>query len=58
MENNCEITKLLRGNCTACRLKKCFALGMDPNLVGQRCQNHHRSLKIINKKKNQLPQVY
>lgn len=27
-ENNCPITNRLRGNCSACRLKKCLSLGM------------------------------
>ncbi|XP_045191016.2 nuclear receptor subfamily 1 group D member 2-like [Mercenaria mercenaria] len=27
-DNNCPITNRLRGNCSACRLKKCLALGM------------------------------
>ena len=27
-ENNCEITAQKRGNCSACRLQKCFDLGM------------------------------
>jgi hypothetical protein len=60
---SCEITKSTRGNCTACRLKKCFAFGMNPRLVGYRFKNriklnHIRYLKIMSKKTNQLPQVY
>jgi hypothetical protein len=64
MENDCEITKLTRGNCTSCRLKKCFVLGMNPTLIGYRSRNktkfnHIRYLKMIKKKKHQLPsQVY
>lgn len=27
-ENSCEITAQKRGNCSACRLQKCFDLGM------------------------------
>ena len=27
-DDNCQITNRLRGNCSACRLKKCLALGM------------------------------
>ena len=26
---NCEITKMTRGTCSACRLKKCYELGMN-----------------------------
>lgn len=33
MENDCEINRFSRGNCSACRLKKCFALGMNPQLI-------------------------
>lgn len=29
----CEITKHTRLNCTACRLTKCFAIGMDPDFI-------------------------
>lgn len=29
----CEITKLSRKQCTACRLAKCLAIGMSPELI-------------------------
>ncbi|CAF3872092.1 unnamed protein product [Rotaria sp. Silwood1] len=32
-KNNCNITKTTRNYCSSCRLKKCFALGMDPKLI-------------------------
>nr|XP_022327891.1 retinoic acid receptor alpha-like [Crassostrea virginica]XP_022327900.1 retinoic acid receptor alpha-like [Crassostrea virginica]XP_022327909.1 retinoic acid receptor alpha-like [Crassostrea virginica] len=34
-ENNCEITAQKRGNCSACRLQKCFDLGMSKSAVRQ-----------------------
>ncbi len=30
---NCEITKYTRLGCTACRLNKCFSIGMDPDFI-------------------------
>lgn len=33
MENECVINKQTRGLCGACRLRKCFAFGMNPNLI-------------------------
>ncbi|CAF0990061.1 unnamed protein product [Adineta steineri] len=32
-DGNCKVTKHTRLGCTACRLKKCFSIGMDPNLI-------------------------
>jgi len=29
----CEITKSTRKHCTACRLAKCLAIGMSPELI-------------------------
>ncbi|XP_061167033.1 retinoic acid receptor alpha-like [Saccostrea echinata] len=34
-DNNCEITAEKRGNCSACRLQKCFNLGMSKSAVRQ-----------------------
>ena len=51
--NNCEITQLTRGNCSACRLRKCFSFGMNPKLIRYKSKNHHQLLK--NKKR--LPKV-
>lgn len=34
-ENSCEITAQKRGNCSACRLQKCFDLGMSKSAVRQ-----------------------
>ncbi|CAF4835500.1 unnamed protein product, partial [Rotaria sp. Silwood2] len=31
--NNCQITQYTRSTCSACRLNKCFALGMNPQLI-------------------------
>ena len=33
---NCKITKSSRKICTACRFKKCLAVGMDPKRVNKR----------------------
>lgn len=33
MNSNCEINQLTRSGCLACRLKKCFTLGMNPQLI-------------------------
>ncbi|CAF1505828.1 unnamed protein product [Adineta steineri] len=33
LDNNCDITKHTRGGCSSCRLKKCYALGMNPKLI-------------------------
>ncbi|CAF0733242.1 unnamed protein product [Adineta steineri] len=33
LNNDCIITKQTRGACSACRLKKCFTLGMDPKVL-------------------------
>ncbi len=32
-DGNCEVTRFTRLSCTACRLNKCFAIGMDPNYI-------------------------
>ncbi|CAF2799522.1 unnamed protein product [Rotaria sp. Silwood2] len=51
--NNCEISQLTRGNCSACRLRKCFSFGMNPKLIRCKSKNHNRLLK---NKNNRLPQ--
>jgi hypothetical protein len=47
-ENNCTITKITRSFCSACRLKKCLELGMDPKLIRRIPQSN-----IISKKTRQ-----
>ncbi|KAK7110570.1 hypothetical protein V1264_014419 [Littorina saxatilis] len=32
-DSNCNISKNTRRFCTACRMKKCFVVGMDPSLI-------------------------
>lgn len=54
LENNCEITKLTRGACSACRLKKCFLMGMNPKLIRCISLNYCRPSK---RKTRLLPQV-
>jgi len=45
-QNDCTVNKETRGTCLPCRLKKCLAVGMDPQMI--RCppsnhsQNHQR----------------
>ncbi len=60
--NNCPITKLTRSFCSSCRLKKCFALGMDSALIRNIPQSNRTSKKIrqiskIAAKKIALPMV-
>ncbi|CAF0915168.1 unnamed protein product [Rotaria sp. Silwood1] len=52
-DNHCEITLLTRGNCSACRLRKCFSFGMNPKLIRYESKNHNRLPKNKNKR---LPQ--
>lgn len=33
MNSDCEINRWTRSGCLACRLKKCFSLGMNPQLI-------------------------
>ncbi|CAF1290109.1 unnamed protein product [Rotaria sordida] len=59
-DNNCKITKRTRNICSACRLKKCFLLGMNQQLIRHWSYNqlklkHSQLLKIKNKNENQLP---
>ncbi|CAF1591799.1 unnamed protein product [Adineta ricciae] len=52
-DGNCEITKFTRLGCTACRLKKCFACGMNPEFIRVTDQNtNHALVKRRNKKTN------
>ena len=37
--NDCPIHKYSRSGCSACRLKKCYALGMNPQLIRSSPQN-------------------
>ncbi|CAF1020650.1 unnamed protein product [Rotaria sp. Silwood1] len=58
--NHCEITHEKRNLCSACRLKKCFALDMNPQLIRRWSYNQLKSKHeqlVINKNKNnrQLP---
>lgn len=61
-KNNCIITQKKRLQCTACRLKKCFLLGMNPKLIRRMNQcnlvsiNFQQSI-IINQNKTSLPRV-
>ncbi|CAF5010107.1 unnamed protein product [Rotaria sp. Silwood1] len=60
--NHCEITHEKRNLCSACRLKKCFALDMNPQLIRRWSYNQLKSKHeqlVINKNKNnrQLPKV-
>ncbi|CAF3328351.1 unnamed protein product [Rotaria socialis] len=43
--NHCEITRLTRGSCSACRLRKCFTLGMNPKLIRCQLKNESKPLK-------------
>ncbi len=49
---NCEITKYTRLGCTACRLNKCFSIGMDPDFIRilDQSMNHHSSFGRRNSK--------
>ncbi|CAF1156922.1 unnamed protein product [Rotaria sordida] len=56
---NCIITQKTRIKCPPCRLKKCFAVGMNPNLIRSTHQhqsvlNNHRSSLIKTKKQKSL----
>ena len=54
-DNECIITQRTRSGCSACRLKKCFGLGMNPTLI----RSIARKPKSKQKTTNQisLPQV-
>ncbi|CAF0961525.1 unnamed protein product [Rotaria sordida] len=52
--NNCEITQLTRGNCSACRLRKCFSFGMNPKLIRYKSKNHHHH-RLLKNKNQRLP---
>ncbi|CAF2798919.1 unnamed protein product [Rotaria sp. Silwood2] len=59
-KNCCNITKETRSYCPACRLKKCYAFGMNPKLIQivvQRETNGgiHEQSKIVKQKQIQLP---
>ncbi|CAF3187795.1 unnamed protein product [Rotaria sp. Silwood2] len=58
--NNCQITRETRSTCSVCRLNKCFALGMNPQLIRRWSYNqlkskHEELLKIKNEHKSCLP---
>lgn len=56
--NNCEITKQTRGNCSACRLRKCFSFGMIQKSVRRRFPNNsqsHHDERVLVIKDNQYP---
>ncbi|CAF3972995.1 unnamed protein product, partial [Rotaria sp. Silwood1] len=58
--NNCKITKETRSICSACRLKKCFILGMNPKLIRHWSYNqfkskHEQFMMNTNQNNNQLP---
>ncbi|CAF4395760.1 unnamed protein product [Rotaria sp. Silwood2] len=59
--NNCQITQYTRSICSTCRLNKCFAFGMNPQLIRRSSYNqlqlkHQRLLEIKNNNESQLPQ--
>lgn len=41
--NQCKINLQTRSDCSACRLDKCLALGMNPKLIGKRFGNRNKS---------------
>lgn len=55
MENQCSITQQTRGICTACRLKKCFDLGMKSDLIRSPYQSKSERKK---QKELALPKVF
>jgi hypothetical protein len=62
LNNKCKITQTTRRDCSACRLKKCFSLGMNQHLVRKWSMNqlktkHVELVRIVNKNENQLPAV-
>jgi hypothetical protein len=61
-KNNCIIIQKTRIRCPACRLKKCFSLGMNPKLIRQ-CNQHQivftnlQQSIMINQNRTLLPRV-
>ncbi|CAF1270899.1 unnamed protein product [Adineta steineri] len=52
LDDNCDITQFTRSGCSACRLKKCFSLGMNPKLIRHSLQINRQCVK---KKPSLLP---
>lgn len=62
MDGDCVITQHTRGGCSACRLKKCFALGMNPKLIRSSPQKSttftsHQKTPKTRSEQSCLPQV-
>ena len=56
-DNDCSITKLTRSYCASCRLKKCFAEGMDPLIIRCAPSSSQNSKKILLAKISEQKQV-
>ncbi|XP_025095222.1 vitamin D3 receptor A-like isoform X3 [Pomacea canaliculata] len=52
-EGKCIISKTTRKNCAACRLKKCFDMGMKAELIFDECQKKELMKKIKENKAKQ-----
>lgn len=55
LENHCDIDQRSRSACSACRLKKCFELGMKSDLIRSPYQG--KSAKKMKKADPPAPQV-
>ncbi len=56
-DNDCPITKSTRSYCATCRLKKCFAEGMDPLIIRSAPNGSKKSKKILISKNSGQQQV-